>query len=77
MREAVGVDGRSRSLKIRIIAVQELMPESLAALEGGKTESVLPEEVENLVPPRITFRKHIKHLAHGEDRPSVGAAPVV
>ena len=52
------------------------MPETLAALQGEEAGSVLLEEGEYIGSARIILRDCIQNLAHSEDGPAVGPAPV-
>ena len=75
--EAVGVDGGGGGLQVGVVAVHQLVPEAFAALQGGEPLDVLAVEVEDLGTAGIVLRQGVEHVAHRQDGPAVGAAPVV
>ena len=76
MSEAIGIDSRSRSLQIGIITVEQLMPETVVMLQGGQTTHMRTQKFHDLSTLRMVLRQHVKHLAHGQNGPSISPSPM-
>ena len=75
--DGVAVDGCGAGLKIAVIAVQELVPEALARLQGAETGDMFLQLVEDERAVGVVLGQHIQQFHGGEQCPAVGACPVV
>ena len=76
MCHTVYVEGSGRRFQVRIIAVEQLVPETVFALTGSQSANVCLQQVDNLIASGIVGRKYIQYFTHGKNSPSVGTSPV-
>ena len=76
MGKAIYINSRGRGFQIRIVTIQQLMPETFTTLAGSKTTYMSTEQLQYFIALRIILRQHIQDLTHSQQRPTIGTSPM-
>ena len=73
----IGVDGCCTSLEVRILAIEQLMPEAFTRLIGSQTTNMLAQLLEDEGTVGVRLGQHVEEFDGSQQSPSVGTSPVI